>query len=239
MFSFLTNFISGCQLTREKIKIAILWKDDKINSLIGNVSEDSLKSTITELQGFGTRYTHEKQNNVAEYIHNLLKQQGYDVKYDTYKWKGKSWKNVELTLSGKNASRNYFVLGAHYDSISETPSSKAPGADDNASGVAALLELVRVMKGYEVSNTIRVVFFSNEEKGYLGSKNYVKSLKKIPSKYLGAIIVDTIGSRHHPDCKLTIATKPKFKWLAESASQVLNTFGDLPEHKLRIDKYCS
>jgi len=99
-------------------------------------------------------------------------------------------------LPGNKNPDKYFVICAHFDLISESPEKAAPRADDNGGGVAALLELVRIIKNYDMSNTIRIVFFSNKERGYHGSRSYVKHLKSLSEYNIAGIIVDTIGYRN-------------------------------------------
>ena len=90
------------------------------------------------------------------------------------------------------ASR-YLVLGAHYDSVDN-----CPAANDNGSGVAALLELARLLKGKELSTTMRFVAFPNEEAPYfntagMGSLRYAGSCKAANDKIVGMISLETMG----------------------------------------------
>lgn len=234
---FIINVIQGCKINENKKSLIILWKDNEINQLINEVSKDSLKIRIKALQDFNTRYPHEKQVAVANYIYNSLKAQNFDVRYQKYNWKDKAYKNVEVVLPGNKIPENYFVIGAHYDSKSNIPEKSAPGADDNASGVAALLELTRIIKNYDMANTIRIVFFSNEEQGLYGSANYVKYLKELPGHYLGGIIVDMIGYCD-ANRNLDIATIPEYEWLAVTAKEILQVY-NISSFNLRIDKHCT
>jgi len=85
-----------------------------------------------------------------------------------------TWYNVEGTLRGISHPERVVVLCGHYDSISEDPWNLAPGAEDNASGTAALLEAATVLAGFEFDGTVKLVAFSGEEEGLLGSKAYVR-----------------------------------------------------------------
>ena len=81
----------------------------------------------------------------------------------------------------KGESNKTIILCAHYDTIlypnREDITSKAPGADDNASGVSALLEIARIMLNVNTEYTIQFVFFSGEEQGFWGSKHYAQKVK--------------------------------------------------------------
>ena len=73
------------------------------------------------------------------------------------------------------------IIGAHYDSRAEilnNTNTRAPGADDNASGVSALLELVRILSPLNLKYNLEFVLFSGEEQGLWGSSNYVKYIDK-------------------------------------------------------------
>ena len=237
LLSFIINITQDCINKENRKDFVILWKDYEINQLINKVSKDSLKIRIKALQDFGTRYTHEKQMQVADYIYNLLEKQNLDVRCQNYNWKDETYKNIEVVIKGNKNPEKYFVIGAHYDSKSDIPEKLAPGADDNGSGVAALLELVRIIKNYDMSNSIRIVFFSNEEQGLHGSKNYVKYLKELPEHYLGGIIVDMIGYCD-ANSSLDIATIPKYKWLAVTANEILQTY-NITSVDLNIGKHCT
>lgn len=237
LICFIVNNLMSCRNDTTGDKVVILWKDNEINYFIDQVSEDSLALFIKSLQDFDTRYPHEKQMEVADCIYNLLKKQNLDVSYQNYNWKDKTYKNVEVVLLGNKNPDKYFVIGAHYDSKSDIPEKLGPGADDNGSGVAALLELARIIKNYDMSNTIRIVFFSNEERGLYGSSNYVKYLKGLPGEYVGGIIVDTIGYCNG-NKDLDIATIPEYQWLAIAANEILHTY-KISSVDLKIDKYCT
>lgn len=106
--------------------------------------------------------------------------------------------NVVATLTGTTLPDEWILVGAHYDSrntsVSNT-SNPSPGAEDNASGCAAVLELARVMADLRPKRTLKFVCFAGEEQGLLGSEAYAASL--VSSGELGkiklAVIMDMIG----------------------------------------------
>jgi len=84
-----------------------------------------------------------------------------------------AWLNVIGTIPGM--SQQQVAASAHYDSIClNTPSTVAPGADDDATGCAALLELARLLNGVTLDKTLKLIFFSGEEQGLLGSSYYAQ-----------------------------------------------------------------
>ncbi len=128
----------------------------------------------------------------AEYIIRQLESSGYDVKLQEYFVIGKKTKNIIAAKSGAKFPEEIIVVGAHYDSYFN------PGADDNASGVAAVLELAALLKNETVDRTIEFVFFANEEPPFfqrddMGSRVFTKIAKESGRNIRAAIIFDMIG----------------------------------------------
>lgn len=113
----------------------------------------------------------------AEYIRSEWKRQGYTVSAQGY-MVGDLWcENLAIEIKGHAQSDEIILLGAHYDSIRHSP-----GADDNASGVAALLELGSLLTGFQPDRTLRLVAFVNEEPpffywGRMGSSEYARAAR--------------------------------------------------------------
>jgi leucyl aminopeptidase len=93
-----------------------------------------------------------------------------DEPYTTY---GLNWKNLVLSLPGTTRSNETVILSAHLDSASSDPMHLAPGAEDNGSGSAALLEAARIFRTMRFERTLRLIWFTGEENGLFGSKAYV------------------------------------------------------------------
>jgi Zn-dependent M28 family amino/carboxypeptidase len=112
----------------------------------------------------------------ADYIESTFVKGGYSVWRQTYSCYGKSVSNLIVEKSG--TEEEFVIIGAHYDTVPGTP-----GADDNASAVAGLLELARLLKDGKNSKTLVFVAFVNEEPPCFGSYNmgsmvYANHLKK-------------------------------------------------------------
>jgi leucyl aminopeptidase len=105
-------------------------------------------------------------------------------------------KSVILTIQGTDNASEVVVLGAHIDSILQgatmTETSRAPGADDDASGIASLTEALRVMvaSGYKPRRTIKIMGYAAEENGLLGSKDIAASFKAANTKVAGVFQLD-------------------------------------------------
>jgi Zn-dependent M28 family amino/carboxypeptidase len=143
--------------------------------------------------------------STTDYLRSNLVQAGYAVTEQTYTVEGQAVSNLEAELVGRESGDGAVVVGAHYDSVSGTV-----GADDNASGVAATLELARMLRGSKLRRTVRFVLFVNEEPPYfqterMGSLVYARQLRHdgtpvsamISLEMLG-FYSDTPGSQKYP-----------------------------------------
>ena len=112
------------------------------------------------------------------YIGDTLRRLGYEVRRQNYEAQGVDCANLEVVIEGAARAAEIVLAGAHYDTV---PGS--PGADDNASGVAAVLELARLLRGAKPARTLRLVAFVNEEPpfffwGEMGSKVYAQEARR-------------------------------------------------------------
>jgi len=103
------------------------------------------------------------------------------------------WYNVEAVKKGVARPDEVYVLCGHYDSISEDPWNRAPGAEDNASGVAAVLEAATVLADRNFDSTVKFVAFSGEEEGLLGSRAYAREEYKVGAGIRGVFNMDMIS----------------------------------------------
>jgi hypothetical protein len=100
--------------------------------------------------------------------------------------------NISFRREGEREPGRRVLLTAHYDSKSGTPYDCAPGADDNASGVAAVLECARILRGERLSRSVEFVLFDGEELGLVGSRAYAAALDT-NAAYDGVLNLDMIG----------------------------------------------
>ena len=104
----------------------------------------------------------------------------------------RNWKNIILTFPGQDPilKNERVLLVAHFDSTSEQEYTLAPGADDNASGTAGLLEAAALLRHYRFERTIHLVWFSGEEKSRVGSDYFVKDYADWLPEIVGVINLD-------------------------------------------------
>jgi Zn-dependent M28 family amino/carboxypeptidase len=129
----------------------------------------------------------------ADYIIEQWRDQGYGVRKQSYRVRDGECSNLEVTCPGTNRSEEIILIGAHYDSVTGSP-----GANDNGSGVAALLELSRLFKKDPPAATLRFVAFVNEEPPFffwntMGSMVYAKAAKRRGDRIRYMISLETIG----------------------------------------------
>ena len=158
------------------------------------VSEANLRKTVSWLQSLGNRSTWEKQRQTVDWALVQLKTLGFETREQSYDFAGKTWVNVVGIKKGTHPAEAGILLIAHLDSTTRaSDKSRAPGADDNGSGVAVLLETARVLSGETVNRPVHFCFFSNEESGSVGSKAFVKEFKNQGGRLLAAINLDVLG----------------------------------------------
>ena len=129
----------------------------------------------------------------ATYIENRLQDLGYQVVSHEFSAYNRSYRNLEATLPGTTRPQEVVILGAHYDTAED-----APGADDNASGVAGVLELARAFAEARQSRTIRFVFFPNEEPpsfptANMGSRHYATDARARNDQITAMVSIESIG----------------------------------------------
>lgn len=129
-----------------------------------------------------------KLEQAAQYIEREFQKIGWEVKEDTFQWEGKSYKNIVAEKKGMTSPHRVFILGAHYDTV---PGS--PGADDNASAIAVLLEVARNIQTAPLDGTVRLIAFSLEEYNFVGSTHYVEKFQRGEEKILGMISLEMVG----------------------------------------------
>jgi hypothetical protein len=151
--------------------------NDVISDIIANVDTASIRSYIQGLQNFGTRYCNNaNRDTIARWLRGKFLQAGVtDVALDSFQYSGNWQRNVVATIPGTVTPTAELLAGGHYDSHSSNLL-LAPGADDNASGTAAGMEMARVLKlvNYQPALTMRFMCWAAEEVGLVGSSNYAQ-----------------------------------------------------------------
>jgi hypothetical protein len=156
--------------------------DTLIRDFTPEIKPDSIKACIQALQDFGTRYANAPNRKaVALWIKNKYMSFGItDVVIDSFLLNTTYQYNVIATIPGSIDPNKVYIIGGHSDAITSTnPMVSAPGADDNASGTVAAIEIARILKklNYHPETTIKFMAFGAEELGLHGSKDYSKKAR--------------------------------------------------------------
>jgi hypothetical protein len=170
--------------------------------------QTSLKRSVDALAGrIGRRNTQHPAAlaEAAQLIETELATAALKVERQGFRADGTEVANLVTTIAGGTAAREIVIVGAHYDTAGNTP-----GADDNASGVAAVLELARLAAGRHPRRTVRFVFFTNEEPPYfqtdkMGSLVYARRCRAGGETITAAVSIESVGvfsdapdSQHYP-----------------------------------------
>jgi Zn-dependent M28 family amino/carboxypeptidase len=135
----------------------------------------------------------QKLNAAAEYIEKIWQEQNFAVQPQEYETRGVKSANLIIEIPGSSLHDQIIIVGAHYDSVLGSP-----GANDNGSGVAALLEISRLLAGINPARTIRFVAFTNEEPPFflrrdMGSRVYASNARSRNENIVAMLSLETMG----------------------------------------------
>ena len=155
-----------------------------------------LRSHVYTLAGeIGERniWKKDKLYAAADYIQQIWQAAGYQVELQEYDAKGVTSANLEIEISGQDLTDEIILIGAHYDSVLGSP-----GANDNGTGVAAILEIAKLLSGLKLNRTIRFVAFTNEEPPFflsrkMGSRVYAMRSRQQGDNIVAMISLETMG----------------------------------------------
>ncbi|MBI3962209.1 MAG: M20/M25/M40 family metallo-hydrolase [Deinococcus sp.] len=162
--------------------------DPVIQALVDQVNQANISATVQDLSDpmalpeFTTRHTKSPTfPMVTDYLKQRCEGLGLTTSLHTWTRMSITASNVVCEISGATNPENIYIIGAHYDSTTDPAPSPpdyepAPGATDNASGVAGALEMARIFLTANPGATLRFLFFAGEEQNLLGSKEYVEKL---------------------------------------------------------------
>ena len=165
----------------------------QIKKVIEKVSTQNLQATVAHLQSYGNRTTYEKQREAALWVNEEFKKLGLKNDLHEYEFDGKKWPNVIAKIVSNSRPDEIVMLICHIDSISDTSETIAPGADDNASGVAVLLETARILKETSLERSVFFVVFTNEEHCREGSRSYAHLARASGLNIKAVINLDILG----------------------------------------------
>jgi hypothetical protein len=175
------------------------YLNDNIIEMMEQIDNNLFLSYLEDFVAFGPKITGTTEcYEAGTYLHNQFKSMGLDVRYQNWSYDELHDRNIEAVLQGTNKeSEEIYIISAHFDTLSESS-----GADDDGSGVAAVLSTANIMSQYSFNHTIKFVLFSGEERytllsgeeqGLMGSRAYAREAFENNDNVVADLNVDMIG----------------------------------------------
>jgi hypothetical protein len=209
-------------LAQQPARRSVPVRNRAISNIVREIDARNIEATIRKLVSFGTRSTLSEQNDpkrgigaardwlYSEFLKAAESSQGrMTVEKQSFEQQKAArvpqptmLTNIVATLKGSQpeSTDRIYVVSGHYDSMCSSPTDAkcdAPGANDDASGTAAVLEMARVMAKYEFDATIVFMAVAGEEQGLLGSTHFAEEAKKknwnIDAMFTNDIVGNTLG----------------------------------------------
>lgn len=196
-------------------------------ALYGHVHALSVVIGSRSIQEYG------KIREAERYIRTFLEGQGVPFLLQGYDHEGKRYHNIVVTLAGRSHRDESVLIGAHYDTIYGTP-----GADDNASAVAVLLELCRDLKDYRPQRTLKMIFFVLEEPPSfmtpaMGSYVYAQQALDRGERIHGMISLEMVGYFNEAKGSQAFPV-PGMHWLFPDQGNFIGVVGNVHSRELTL-----
>jgi hypothetical protein len=160
-----------------------------LSEMFAQVNESHLRSYVEDIQAFGPHPTGSQAlTDLRDYLYSQFSAMNLPVQLDPWTEKKRSGENIVAALEGTLSKDVTVILCAHYDSLAISP-----GAEDDGSGVAAVLMIADIMRQYSFNTTVQFILFSGEEQGLLGSRSYATNTSAHHQNILGVLALDKIG----------------------------------------------
>ena len=204
------------------------FNDVDIIEMINTINESRVLYFYQNLLDFGVRYTGTPNCTMAgDWIYNEFENMGLNVEFHEWNFEKFQSKNVVATLPGTDLSSNaIFIICAHYDTVNNSP-----GANDDGSGVAAVLSTAKIMSQYSFNHTISFIAFSGEEVGTYGSFSYARDAYRKGDNIVAVINLDMVGYANTLEGGkiLRFFHPERSAWIADFANAVSKKYINLVE----------
>lgn len=205
--------------------------DEFVRALTDQVSGDSLETSVQALQDFRTRFALTEGCVAAgRFLYDYFLSLGLAVRYEPFTFGQYYSLNVIAEKRGETEPDEIVVICAHYDSITP-PASRdtlAPGADDNASGVAAVMEAARILAEQPLDFTVRFAAFSAEELGLFGSIDHAGRARQAGERIVAVLNLDMIAYADAAPEDLEIIVDDRSAWLGERLAMAATGYAAQP-----------
>jgi len=215
----------------------------EVKNYISQVSIDRIMSDIQALQDFETRFFQHPNSTLAQnWLIEQYKMLGLEVElqwfYVPSPYDFSASDNIIAIQYGTEFSEEFVVCGAHYDSYSTSLPDIAPGADDNASGTAGILEIARILSQYEFKRSIIYCAWSGEECGLFGSSYYAEQCAAQGMNIVAYFNMDMIGYvAPGEEVKIHFSNPPTANRLADYCRNICEVY--FPEVPFSHNNYVS
>ncbi|WP_202868721.1 M28 family metallopeptidase [Kribbella antibiotica] len=210
-------------------EVATARVDPVAAALVGQLDLASYQAEVTWLASLPTRHSHSASFVTAvEHAEQQMVALGYQTKRQSITVGTKPSQNLIGERAG--TTNSVVLITAHLDSINLTggANAPAPGADDNASGAAGVLELGRVLASTSWRHGIRLILFGGEEEGLYGSKQYVAALPPAERARIRAVLnLDMIASKNGPTPTVLLEGAPVSQSLITDLATAAATYTGL------------
>lgn len=183
---------------------ALLGVDPRIQALVNQVDKTNIQTWVQSYSSYTNRDSQNLANFNAAKGQLIAQLQGYGYAPVSEAWSGSHGTNIVVDIPGAVTPNRYVVIGAHFDTRNNTGGVNAVGrgADDNTSGTSAVLEIARILAGGGAfENSIRLVWFSGEEYGLLGSSANAQNMQNQGKQVVGMLNMDMISYRASGDTR--------------------------------------
>lgn len=191
------------------LKIEPKLENPVIQEILSRITPTEVAQLVRELSGevpviiqgrpdtIRTRYALASKNSSAIwYIYEKFQSFNLDsVNFHTFTWSSnRTDSNVIGTKNGRVYPHKYWIIGGHFDCVSESPSTYAPGADDNASGTVATIIAAKYLSSYPWKYTIKFITWNAEEFGLYGSDAHARLVRSRNDSIMGVLNADMIAT---------------------------------------------
>ncbi|CAM1358845.1 Protein of unknown function precursor containing a C-terminal secretion signal. Putative peptidase M28 family [Tenacibaculum litoreum] len=179
-------------------------EDQLVSQSLGLVNNTNIANHIVELENYGTRYhTTQKATQAVQDLKQKWETMASgrsDVSVRIVNHSSTTMPSVVMTIQGSDLPNEYVIIGGHIDSVSPERETNAPGADDNASGIATITEMARVLfqMNFQPKRTIEFMAFAAEEVGLRGSKEIAQDYKNRNVNVLSYVQFDMTNYKGSP-----------------------------------------
>jgi hypothetical protein len=199
----------------------------RLQALVQSVSQDSYASYLTRLATLPTRHSLSQQfGEAARWAVDTFQGLGYQASLQPVAVQGATSHNVVADRLGQaRGTRDLVLVTAHLDSVNQAggAGAAAPGADDNGSGAAGVLEIGRALARHHGAHDLRLILFGGEEQNLLGSSQYVAGLPPAERARIRAVVnMDMVATRNTADPTVLLegaaVSQPLTRELADAAA---------------------